>query len=894
MLTRAYFITTSLQGTNAHVVLGRSSQGNSWNGVSAKWERKTHWAQLHTHSLMIQRCSRVALSSSSLTVTMQGALGHPGLHPLNSAKCYGKPVFPSGCILDCAGAAGQAITGHGRKVVCLCDVAIPAAASQSPTHESELVVTLAATAGQLHINAGLSTHSEPSEQQLLRAQISHAAGKTGYSKRQSSFASSSVLLFGGSKAKVEGGAIQEVSCGKSSLNISPAVAVEAAVASDVTFSPGGPPKLTSHIDFVYLEANSSPEGSAYMQLYRTASGSSDLRSENSSCLLEGTAVKSIQATQRADPVDSAAASTMLQLCWKATDMIVPDSSSCQPGHISLDGAGSVAASLAVIQAAQTSKCGLALELQSFGRHDGRDLRASALSGFLRTCALENGDLAVTGGQDIATGCFGLGFGGTRFTCSKPAMPFVSNPNGIKIEPGIAMAPQLENCVGISNELPTDHGYVDSAPNYVITGGTGLLGGLSAKWLSERYHPRHTLLIGRSGRGGALHQNLQMTPAVVETTKCDMSSCEDRAAMLMDLCTGQLGLLHAGGVLEDATICNQTSAGMRAVFAPKVDAILGWQQQAACAPLAAQILFSSIAALWGSPGQLQYSAANSVLDGLAASWKRQGRIGTSINWGAWSGGGMASKDPGTAGRLEKLGLGMVSPSSGLQALSVLMSHRGLLSSVAVTPFNARLFSKHLAPGSAELVKGLLQEAPVLDPALEAVDNVPMIFESREEAGPRSSSQDVLQQVLSCTESILGSRPDLSTPLTAAGIDSLGAVELRNILQEQFSIELAATVLYDYPTVEEISGHVASLCSLPSQDRSTPEHKTRALSSLSAMQPTSACQQMSNTKTVEVLHSVCRTPQDAVAALETVDTIQLIPPSKWDIDAEMRINQTSSGR
>ena len=802
-------------------------------------------------------------------------------------------MLPSGSLLDCAGAAGRAIAGHGRKEFCLCDVAMPAAAIQSAVHESELVATLTATAGQLHINAGLSSHPETSQLKLLRAQISHAAAKSGYSNRQPSFASSSILLLIGSKAKVEGGAIQEISCGNSSLNSSPAVAVEAAVASGLTVSPECPPKLTSHIDFVHLEANSSHQGSAYIQLHRTASGSSNLRCEDNSFLLEGTALKSVQATERAHPVDSAATSAMLQLCWKAGELIAPGASSCQSGHISLAGrAGSIPGSLAVIQAAQTSKCGLALELQSFGRHDGRDLRASALSGMLRTCALESGDLAISGGQDIATGCSGLGFGGTRFTCSKPATPFVSDPNGVRIEPGVALAPKLESCIGISNEfIPTD---ADSAPNYVITGGTGLLGGLSAKWLSERHQPRHTLLIGRSGRGGALHQNLQVTPAVVETMKCDMSSCEDRAAMLTGLHSGQLGLLHAGGVLEDATICNQTSAGVRSVFAPKVDAILGWQQQAACAPLVTQILFSSIAALWGSPGQLQYSAANSVLDGLASSWKRQGRVGTSINWGAWSGGGMASKDAGTAARLEKLGLGMVSPSSGLQALNVLMSHRGLQSSVAVTPFNARLFCKHAAPGSAELVKELLQEDPVVDPASEAEDTVPIILESREEAGPPSSSKDVLQQVLSCTESILGSRPDLSTPLTAAGIDSLGAVELRNVLQEQFSIELAATVLYDYPTVAEISGHVASLCSLPSQDSTAPEHKRRALTSPSATQPSSTCQQVCSNKIVEVSDSVCRTPQDSVASLDTFDTIHLIPASKWDIDAEMAINQTSSGR
>ncbi len=54
----------------------------------------------------------------------------------------------------------------------------------------------------------------------------------------------------------------------------------------------------------------------------------------------------------------------------------------------------------------------------------------------------------------------------------------------------------------------------------------------------------------------------------------------------------------------------------------------------------KVLFSSVAALLGSPGQAGYSAANGALDGLAAAWRRSGSPVTSIQWGAWAGAGMA--------------------------------------------------------------------------------------------------------------------------------------------------------------------------------------------------------------------------------------------------------------
>ena len=71
-----------------------------------------------------------------------------------------------------------------------------------------------------------------------------------------------------------------------------------------------------------------------------------------------------------------------------------------------------------------------------------------------------------------------------------------------------------------------------------------------------------------------------------------------------------------------------------------------------------------------------------------------------------------------------------------------------------------------------------------------------------------SQTCLQELKAVIEGILGASIASDAPLMEAGLDSIGAVEVRNAMASRFGVELPATVTFDYPTVASMAGFIAS--------------------------------------------------------------------------------------
>jgi acyl carrier protein len=250
--------------------------------------------------------------------------------------------------------------------------------------------------------------------------------------------------------------------------------------------------------------------------------------------------------------------------------------------------------------------------------------------------------------------------------------------------------------------------------------------------------------------------------------------------------------------------------------------------------------------------------------------------------------MAAAHAATARRLEALGLRALSEDAGLNALGALLvaSCRGVSAQLSVViadmnPVRLIASAPTAQPRMRSLFGNLLSDAAA---AVATTDSALIMCEHeiRRAAVAPSSATRVGDSISAAVGRLVGRELDPAEPLAGAGLDSLGALELRALLGATFGLELPATLAFDFPSVEAITTFVLSaLGDNAAELGATAAPQTRALAIFTeASAEGEPCLILASggARTDSLLGQ-----WTGAAPVAAHDGVSVAPLSRWDVDA-----------
>jgi NADPH:quinone reductase-like Zn-dependent oxidoreductase/SAM-dependent methyltransferase len=359
--------------------------------------------------------------------------------------------------------------------------------------------------------------------------------------------------------------------------------------------------------------------------------------------------------------------------------------------------------------------------------------------------------------------------------------------------------------------------------YLITGGLGGVGLAVAEWAVSR-GARALALVSRGDPGAdAFAAIARMTAkgAVLRIIRADVSRRDEVADMLATMADNLpplAGVFHAAGVLDDAPFAQMDAARLAGVMGAKIDAarhLDALTRDLLVGPLDAFVLFGSAAGLLGSGGQANHAAANTALDALAERRRAEGLPAVSIAWGAWRDVGAAAKR-NVADRLAGSGMGALSTAEGLAALARALDADE--ARVAVLPIDWPTLTRHfggtLPPLLRDAEGGAVAEKKSAPAAVapQRPTEGGALADVLRALPPARRTAHMAERVAVEAAALLstGGKPvGHDRPLNEMGLDSLLSVELRNRLARLVGKSLPATLLFNYPTIAALAGHLTGL-------------------------------------------------------------------------------------
>ena len=353
--------------------------------------------------------------------------------------------------------------------------------------------------------------------------------------------------------------------------------------------------------------------------------------------------------------------------------------------------------------------------------------------------------------------------------------------------------------------------LDAEACYLVTGGLGGFGLETTKWLAAK-GAKHLVLLSRSGEPSEsssesyselAEMDVALSPRAIDVT--------DRTAL--DALFGEFGnnlpplkgLVHAATVFADGLLRNMDAEKMRKVLDPKV--IGGWNLHQLTKNLALDffVVYSSVTTFFGNPGQGNYVAANSALEGLVRLRQNAGLPATFAAWGPISDAGFLARNEDIKDALQsRLDGSSLTSEEALDMLEKLIGskHQG----AAVVDINWGPMKRFLPIAESNQYRILNWIAANQGGDEDLGEDIRELLEGLSPEDAMVKVADLLSREVSQILHIPADKLDQQVSVFDLGMDSLMGVELAMAVEKCFNVNMSAMALSEGPSIMRLSERI----------------------------------------------------------------------------------------
>lgn len=363
--------------------------------------------------------------------------------------------------------------------------------------------------------------------------------------------------------------------------------------------------------------------------------------------------------------------------------------------------------------------------------------------------------------------------------------------------------QLQRNYSISEKLKEDG-------IYIITGGMGGLGNLLTSFLVLQKKVNIALL-GRKDlydyeeKLEEIQNRFKDTGCSVVYYRTDISDKNQAVSTLNQLRKeyGTInGVFHLAGIVGNGFIKNKTLEDFQNVIRSKVYGTCILYELTQMDDLDFFVNYSSVSAIYGYPGQSDYSAANAYMDSFAAYSKLKNRNMLTINWAPWKEVGMAY-----AGELSDTGVfKLIDSKSAFSKLATIMD--STMNHVVIADLNYDVLANYSNQNQVYLSNTIIRRMEQQNRANERRLDKKRTTGSLSIKGRANGEYSKIERAVAkiWAEVLNMDTVDIYQEFFEIGGDSIQAVALFKKIDERFHGLVTIADVFTYASVNKMSQYI----------------------------------------------------------------------------------------